>query len=329
MNTRLISVVTGANGFVGSHLVDLLLEKGHEVHCIVRQSSNLRWLKDKPVKIYDCGLYDKDSLKPILKDADYLFHVAGVVKAKDKEGYYRGNVDPTRILLEVLTEVNTGIKKVVIVSSQTAAGPSIDGVPVNEKAVPNPITTYGRSKLAQEETARSFMDRLPINIVRAVAVYGPRDTEIYLVFKTYQKGLMTIIGFNKKELSLIHVKDLVDGLYLAGISDTKGQVYFIGSEEYYNWPQVGEVFAKAIGKKALTIRLPHSLVYTVAAVAQFFAMFSRQAATFNIEKARDFVQAAWTCDVSKAKNELGFRQNMSIDEGIKTTVDWYREKGWL
>ncbi len=331
MNNQIVSVVTGANGFVGSHLVDLLLEKGHKVKCIVRESSNLRWLDGKDVDLHKCGLFDKDGLKEALRDADYLFHVAGVVKAKNEDGYFKGNVETTRNLLEVLTEVNKDIQRVVIVSSQTAGGPSIDeNTPKKESDPSEPITTYGRSKKAQEELAKSFMDQLPITIARAPAIYGERDTEIYLVFKTYKQGLFTLIGFNDKKLSLIHVADLVDGLYLCAVKDKAiGQTYNISSENFYSWPEIGSEIKRSFGKKALTLRLPHPLVYSVAAVAQFFASFSSKAATFNLEKARDFVQSYWTLDYSKAKEELGYRQRVSISDGIKRTIDWYKENKWL
>jgi nucleoside-diphosphate-sugar epimerase len=325
-----ISVVTGASGFVGSHIVDKLLAEGHQVRSILRGSSSKRWLENKPVEIYDCGLFDKEALKKILKDADYLFHIAGVVKAKDEEGYFKGNVETTRVLLDVLCEVNPNIQRVIIVSSLTACGPSLDGKPVTEETPEHPITRYGKSKYAQEQLAKKYMDKLPITLIRPPAVFGERDTEIYLFFKTYKQGLMGLIGFNKKKLSLVHVDDLVNGIWLSSISENAiGQTYFIGTEKYYNWEQIGEVSHQAIGKKAFTIKIPHFLVYTVAAVAQFFAMFSSSAATFNLEKARDFVQEAWTCDVSKAVRDLGYHQTVSLEEGIKRTVDWYRAMKWL
>lgn len=325
-----ISVVTGASGFVGSHLVDRLISEGHLVKCILRGTSSKRWLENKPVEIFDSGLFDKDALRNILKDANYLFHVAGVVKAKDEAAYFKGNVETTRVLLDVLSEVNPNVKRVVIVSSLTACGPSIDGKPVTEETLEHPITRYGKSKYAQEQLAKKYMDKLPISIIRPPAIFGERDTEVFQFFKTYKMGLMGLIGFDKKQLSLVHVDDLVNGIYLAAISEKAiGQTYFIGSEKYYDWIQIGEASANAIGKKAFTIRLPHFLVYTVAAVAQFFAMFSKNAATFNIEKARDFVQKGWTCDVSKSVRDLGFHQSVSLEAGIKRTVDWYREMKWL
>lgn len=330
MGNKKIAVVTGGTGFVGSHLVDLLLKEGFTVKCIVRKTSNLRWLEDKNVEIYDSGLFNKDELKKILKDANYLYHIAGIVKAKKEEGYFKGNVETTRNLLEALIEINPDIERVIVMSSLTACGPAKKDQPCTEESTPHPITTYGRSKVAEEKLVKEFMDRLKITIIRAPAVYGERDTEIYLVFKTYKAGLMTFIGFDKKELSIIHVADLVKGIYLASMSNkAAGEIYFISSEKFYNWDIIGDVIGKAMGKKAIKIRLPHFLVFTVAAVAQFFAMFSSKPATFNLEKARDFVQKYWTCDVSKAVRDFGYHQEVSLEDGMKRTIEWYRREKWL
>lgn len=330
MDKTNIAVVTGANGFVGSHLVDLLLEKGYRVRCITRKTSNLRWLENKDVEIHDCGLLNKEGLLKALDGAEYIYHVAGVVKSKKPEGYFKGNVDTTRTLLEVALDFKDNLKKILIVSSQTVAGPSLDGKPVNEEMECKPITTYGKSKLAEENLARSFMDRLPITICRAPAVYGERDTEILIFFKTFNSGLMTTIGFNTKLISLIHVKDLVDGFYLAAINDDAiGQTYFISSEKYYTWEEIGEVTSKILNKKPLKVKVPHKIVYSLATISQFFALFSSKPATLNIEKARDITQTAWICDTSKAIKELGYRQNISIERGINMTCDWYKEMKWI
>lgn len=330
MKNNEIAVVTGANGFVGSHLVDQLLKKGYSVRCITRKSSNLKWLDGKNVEIFDCGLMDKNGLRKAFEGAEYIYHVAGVVKAKRAEGYFKGNVDTTKNLLEVAVEFRDTIKRFLIVSSQTAAGPSYSEEAIDENVIPHPITTYGRSKLAEEETGKSFMDRVPVTICRAPAVYGERDTEIFIFFQTFSKGLMTRIGFNKKKVSLIHVEDLVNGFILAAESGKAvNQVYFISSEKYYSWEEIGEVTAKALNKKPFKINIPHFLVYIIMAIAQFFALFTPKATILNIEKAKDITQPYWTCDTSKAMRDFGYRQNISIEEGIKRTCDWYKKMGWI
>jgi dihydroflavonol-4-reductase len=330
MNYNKIAVITGANGFVGSHLVDLLLKEGYSVRCITRKSSNLKWLNGKKVEIFNCGLTNKEELKKAFTGAEYIYHVAGVVKSKTTEGYFDGNVETTRVMLETALEFKDNLKKFLIVSSQTACGPSLNGKYITENDSCHPITTYGKSKLAEEEVAKSYMDRLPITICRAPAVYGERDTEIFIFFQTFNKGLMTSVGFDKKQVSLIHVCDLVRGFYLAATNDkSSGQTYFISSEHYYTWDEVGAATSKVLNKKALKVKVPHFVVYFIAAIAQFFAMFSSKPATLNIEKARDLVQHSWTCDTSKAIKELGYRQQISIEEGIERTCNWYKEMKWI
>ena len=331
MNDKQIAIVTGANGFVGSHLVDYLLTKDFEVRCIVRKSSNLRWLKNKNVIIFDCGLFNKDGIRKAFNGANYIFHVAGVVKAKNEAGYFRGNVEATKVLLEVAEEFKENIKKFLIVSSQTVSGPSSSiNNPVNEETDCKPLTTYARSKLKQEQVTLAFKEIFPVTICRAPAIYGERDTEIFIYFQVFNRGLTTMIGFDKKELSLLHVADLVEGLYLAAISDkANGEIYFISSEKFYTWDEVGKITSKVLNKKAFRIRLPHFIVFTVAAFAQFFAMFSSKPATLNIEKAKDLTQRYWTCDTSKAIRDLGYSQKISIEEGIKRTCDWYKQMKWI
>ena len=124
--------------------------------------------------------------------------------------------------------------------------------------------------------------------------------------------------------------DLVNGIYLASISPKAvGEIYFIGSKDYYNWDEMGNAIAKGMGKKALTLRLPHFLVYTVGAIAEFFSWFSSKAATFNFEKARDFVQEAQTCESSKAFNDFGYISQISLEDGMKSTIKWYKDNKWL
>lgn len=325
-----IAVVTGGNGFVGSHLVEYLLEQNFSVRCITRKSSDLQWLKDKNIEIIDSGLFDKEGLRKAFTGASYLFHVAGVVKSKKPEGYFKGNVETTRTLLETAVEFKDSFKKILIVSSQTVGGPSYNGEPITESMEPYPITTYGRSKAEEEKVASKFFNELPITICRAPAVYGERDTEILIFFKTYQNGIFTTVGFDNKHLNLIHVKDLVRGFYLAAISEkSKSEIYFITSEKYYTWEEIGKVTEKSLNRHALQIIVPHFLVYGIAAVAQFFSHFSSKAATLNLEKARDITQKDWICSAKKAFDHFGYKQEISLEDGIKRTVAWYREMKWI
>ncbi len=325
-----IAVVTGANGFVGSHLVDRLLSEGYAVKCIVRKTSDLKWLNGKNIELINAGLGNKEELIKAVDGASYIFHIAGTVKSKRPEGYFESNVGNTKTLLDAAIESGAPIKKFVVSGSQTAAGPSPDGKPINESHTPNPLTTYGRSKLEQEKLVISYKDKLPVTVLRCPAIYGERDTEVGIFFQTYSKRLFTKVGFETKTISLLHVDDVVNGLYLAAKSDkTSGEVYFLSSEKVYTWNEIGDVCKKIFGKGAVKLVFPHFMVYTVAAIAQFFSSFSSKAATLNLEKARDLVQSHWVTSPAKAMKDFGFRQKVSIEEGIKRTIEWSKKEGWI
>lgn len=327
-----IAVVTGANGFVGSHLIDFLLEKGWKLRGIVRSSSWTGWLDGKDIELHRCGLADADALVKVFAGAEYVFHIAGVVKSKKKEGFYKGNVDTTERVMQAASRVK-GIKRIMITSSLAATGPSDFGEAVDERTPCEPINAYGESKLAQEQMAKRYAEKhqLPITIVRPPAVYGPRDGEILLFFKTIKQGLSTEVGRRSKELSLVHVRDLVRGMYLATTRpEGAGETYFLGSEKQYTWTQLGKLSAKLLDKKPFTLRLPHWLVHIVSAVSELGSTFSKKAPTLNLEKMKEIRQAAWTCDSSKARQELGYYENpVPFEAGIRDTLEWYKEKGWL
>lgn len=325
-------LVTGASGFVGSHLVDLLLEKNQEVFCIVRNSSNLKWLENKNITIIKADLSNKDSLKDKIPQVDYIYHVAGRTFGSTYDDFYLSNCIATKNLLDEIKDSGITLKRFVYLSSQTASGPSQDfGKPIIEADEPRPITSYGKSKLAGEKTVAEFFDDIPITVLRATAIYGPRDNAILPVFQSVKYGLGTLIGFNEKYISLLHVKDIVRGIYEASLSDnTVGKTYFLTSKEFYSWKQIINVMKKNLDKKfVLFLTLPHFIVLSVAWLSELFGKIKGKPPVFNYEKGIDFIQNYWTCSHLNAKNDFGFEQEFSIDEGIENTVKWYKKQKLL
>lgn len=324
------ALITGATGFVGSHLADKLLEKNYDVYCLKRKSSSTKWLDGKNIKYVEGDLFSNEALEACIKEMDYVFHVAGVVKAKTKEGFFHGNYESTRNLLEVTYKVNPGIKKFIFVSSLAACGPAKSDKPVDENTIPDPITTYGLSKLKAEEEVYKYRDKFPVSIIRPPAVFGPRDTEILIYFKTFSRGLNSVIGFDAKYLSLVYVEDLADSIILAAENkNADGQKYFVCFDKAYNWDEIGSLTSNLLGKKALKIRLPHSVLYTVGYLAELFSTFSSKPATLNIEKCKDITQLRWVCSNEKAKRELGFNTQFTLEESFRKTIDWYKEMKWI
>jgi len=329
MGNKVVSFVTGANGFVGSHLVDYLLEKGEEVHAIVRPTSNLRWLDGKNVKIHSCGLSSSEKLKPVFEGAHYIYHIAGIVKVPTKDGFIKGNVDMTRNVMEAATAHST-VKRVLITSSMAATGHAKLGGEVDETSPLRPIEPYGESKVAQERLAQEYSDRVASTIVRPPGIYGPRDTEIFSFFKAINRGVRATIGSAPKEMSLIHVRDLVQGMHQAATNEkAAGQIYFMGSMERYNWKQLGAIASNVMGKKTRAIKIPHFVIFGIGFAGQFLESTFGMDIPINKDRAYRMTRPSWYCNSEKAAKELGFKQTISIEEGFKNTVEWYREMGWL
>ena len=323
-------LVTGATGFIGSHIADRLLASGNEVWAIVRPSSSLQWLQGKPIELVQANMMDLESLKPVVEDVDAIVHVAGVTAAKTRQGFFDGNLVPTRNLLEASRRYNPNLSRFVFCSSQTAVGPSMDGQPVTELTPPHPITTYGKSKRAAEEECERARTDLPVSILRLAAVYGPRDTAILTFFQTVGKGLKPLIGMQDKWINLAHINDVANSVELAiEREEAKNGTYFIGSEKHYTWREVNNLTSEILQRRGLTVRLPHAIVYSVAGFSEFFSMFRSKPSVLNWEKGRDMVQANWTCSVEKAKRELGYAQEISLEDGIRDTTEWYKKNGWL
>ena len=324
------ALVTGGTGFIGSHLVELLMDHGYTVRCLIRKTSDTKWLKGLNVEFTEGGLFDHNSLRAAVSGVDLIFHSAGVTKAKKKEEYFSGNADGTKNLLKAVRDANPQLKRFIHISSQTAVGPSQTKTPITEDVIAQPITTYGESKWKAEKECHAMMEDLPITIVRPPAVFGPRDKDVFEYFNTMNKGLQASVGLHDKFVSLIHVTDLVRGFLLAGESEVAtGKTYFIASSKVYNWKEIGEVTRRVLNRKTISLRIPEFGVYALAAVAEFMALFSSSPALINFEKARDMVQDFWTCDSSKAEQDFEFKQQISLEEGIRSTIEWYRTHGWL
>ena len=330
MDQKLKVLVTGANGFVGSHLVEGLLDKSYQVRCLVRKTSNLKWLSGLEVDYVYGDMAQKASLKGAVKDVELVFHCAGLTKANSKEEYFKANAEGTENLLEVCLEDNPKIKRLVHLSSQAAVGPGDDKQPLNETAPCRPVTYYGESKLEGERIVLQHASQLPVTVIRPPAVYGPRDSDMLGFFKVAKKGFRISFGRGESFLSLIYVKDLIDGIILAAENPKSvGQIYFIADDKVYFWSEAFKIISKILNKRTIPLKIPKSVAMFVAFISENFSKISGKAATFNIQKAKEITQRYWGLDVSKAKAELGFFPQYDLETGAKETIRWYKEKGWL
>jgi len=323
-------MVTGSNGFIGSALVERLLREGVKVTCLVRKTSQLHWLKDLPVRFVYGELSDSDSIIPAVEDADIIYHLAGVTKAKDSEGYFLGNYQATLNLLDASLKHGSEQQKIVFVSSQAAGGPSFDGKPITEDCEARPVSVYGQSKLMAEEAVIDFNQYRPTTVIRPPSVYGPRDKDIYVFFKQVSKGLLPLPGAGTQKVSMVHVDDLVEGIWLAGQSPkANGRLFYISGDGEYDWQTIGRLVARALNKRPLTVHIPIWLVDVVSCLSIGAAKMQGKPALLNRDKVREMKRVAWVCSNARAKIELGFSPKVCLEEGIAATAAWYREMGWL
>ena len=320
------ALVSGSNGFIGSHLVEALKKRGYSVTCLIRKTSNLNWLKGLDVEFVYGDCTEKDSLYKAVEGADYVYHLAGVVRAVDRETYYRVNFLGTKNLLEVCNKTNRNIKKFIYLSTQAAVGPiNPDG-----EGDCQPITDYGKSKLKGEMAVHNYSDRLPVLIIRATAIYGPRDKDIYTYFKFLKKGLRPVPGNGEGDINLLYVGDLIEGMILAAENEnSSGETYFFADERSYSWEEASDKATRALGAKAINIHIPQWMILTSAFLSELSSRITHKPPLLDRQKAKEILHDGWFCDITKARESLGFKPRVSLEEGLKITASWYKEKGWL
>jgi dihydroflavonol-4-reductase len=322
-------LVTGANGFIGSHAVEALLARGDDVRCLLRPTSDRRWLEGLAYEAVVGAVDDRSSLTPAVAGVDVVYHCAGATKARKAELLYRVNAEGTANLADACL-ARTTPPRLVYVSSQAAAGPCRAGGARREAEECVPVSHYGRSKLEGERALERREADLPFVVVRPSAVYGPRDTEMLLFFKFVSKGIEPALGWNDRYLSLCYVGDLADAMMLAGRqANARGEVYFVAHDEVWDWRGVSHAAAAALGVRTRAVRVPKAVLFGAATIAELAATLSGKVATLNRERARVMMEELWVCDISKAREELGFAPRVGFAEGAKLTAAWYREQGWL
>lgn len=320
--------VTGGTGFIGSHLVDALIEDDtySEVRCLVR--TNEKWIKNKPFKKYKGDLHDLPLIKKAVQDVDVIFHIAGLVMAPKYSALERANVDATENLIRIAQK--QGVPKIVVLSSLAAVGPSKNG-PVDEQTPLDPVSMYGRSKKQMEQMIHKVaQDDSSITILRPPAVYGPREDQIYSFFKMCNKRICPIIGDGEHpQISMVYVGDVVQGCLKAAEQTGSGvDTYFISGETIYTWNQIRATTAKVLGKKLMPIYIKPKFVKKIAGGIERASSFFGVYPVINREKANELI-LEWTCSTDKAREKLDYNPEFSLDEGISRTIHWYKKHHWL
>lgn len=319
--------ITGGTGFIGSHLIDYLLKKDFHILALVRNLNNLKWLKGKNIVFFKGDFF---SIPPLPKDINYVFHLGGLTRASKSADYYTVNHQGTASLFQSLISQNIFPEKIIFLSSLAAAGPSLNVQAVKESDPPHPITPYGESKLRGEEEVLKHKYQFSVVILRAGAIYGPRDRDFLNYFTFIKKRILPSLRSSQRLYSLCYVKDLVRALHLCTQKElNSGEIMNIADPKPYHWDQLGEAAGRALGKKLIKIRLPLSTMYISALIYELTGFLTKNPSIFNRQKFKDMKQAGWIADVQKAEEKLSFQTQYNLEEAIKETIQWYLEQGWL
>ena len=320
-------MITGATGFIGSHLVEELLSRNWDVVCAVRKKSRTSFLERFPVTLKQIEIEDESALAEAVLDRDYVFHSAARIRSAPKEVYDRANVQFTRNVCRACLNAKRPIKRLVYVSSIAAAGPSPEGKILDESTPPEPTSEYGRSKLRGEEAVRDIWDLIPCTIIRPPNVYGPRQQETEMLIKLLQKRIFPVLKPHAKNTTLIYVKDLVTGMLQAALSDkTVQKVYYLTDGDLYSWREVLFRMKEQVLGRKMYLPLHENMIFAAA----FLTDLLRKTKLVNVYFGRKIwnamVNTSWLFSSNKAFQDFGFNPSYPLEKGFKETYAYYRKQ---
>jgi nucleoside-diphosphate-sugar epimerase len=320
------ALVTGATGFVGSHLTETLRRHGDEVTALARSARKAELLAPLGVRVVPGDLHDAGALTRAVEGQDVIYHVAGVVAARNEADFLAANRDGTANLVAAAERV--GGPRLVLVSSMAAVGPSARGQPHRGDESPRPVTAYGRSKLAAEGVVTA--SSLPWSIVRPPMVYGPRDTEVFKVFRLVRLGIAPVFGDGNQELCAVYGADLADALLAVGrCATTNARKYHVCHPEVFTSAGFVRAVAAVMDGSVTVIRIPPFVGRALLGITEVAARLTGQTTILTTDKANEFFQPAWVASPADLTRDTGWRAARDLRTGLAETHRWYRSAGWL
>ena len=346
-------LVTGASGFIGSFICSEGLEKGYDVWAGMRRTSSSQYLSDERLKFAQLDLGNYDTLREQLRRYkqemegqgwDYVVHAAGATKSLTREGFFHTNTEGTKNLVRALMAEDMVPQRFVFVSSLSIFGAIREEPypyqPILTTDTPVPNTAYGESKMQAEQFLEGIkqevgLDRkqggFPYVILRPTGVYGPRERDYYIMAKSIKQHVDFAVGYRPQDITFVYVDDVVQAVFKAfDAPDAVGKGYFLSDGEVYNSRAFSDLLQKELGNPwVLHIKAPLWFLWLVCAVSGTVNRWLGKLTTLNLDKYHILSQRNWQCDISTAKRDLGYEPQVQLEEGVRRTVRWYRQAGWL
>jgi nucleoside-diphosphate-sugar epimerase len=325
------TLVTGASGFVGRHVASELRSAGHEVVCLARKEADLARIAADGLESRRGDLSDAGALAAALDGCDGVVHVAGMIAARSFREMRSVNEGGTARLATACGAVPRPPRRMVLVSSLAAGGPSAPGRAVREDDPPRPVSRYGWSKLLGERAARRALPRATeLTVVRPPAVFGPHDRGLHAFFLAAARGVRPRLGLRRREISMVYGPDLAAAVRAAlETPAAAGRTYYVADPAVLDLQSALEWIADSVGGRTRSILLPEALVRVVGFLAEEVAHFTGRVPAFSRDKVAEFLASGWVCDVTRARTELGWSPGRPLRERMAETAAWYRSAGWI
>jgi dihydroflavonol-4-reductase len=322
-------LITGATGFVGSHVVEAVAGRAKHLRALIRASSRRDKLEQFGIEPVLGALEDAESVRRAVEGADVVVHMAAATRAANEAEFRRVNRQGTEVVVEAIRKARRPPRRLVYLSSLAAVGPMRGGRPVQPGDEPAPLTAYGRTKLEGEQIAATLPPDTELVILRAPAVYGPGDRDLYEFFRLARLGFLPVPTGPARPLQLIHVGDLARAVVLSATGAGGSGVYHIAEPRSYLWAEVATLVARAVGRRAQLVSVPASLISLAGGISEWGGRLLGKPSIFTRDKARELLAPGWLCETETARTKLGFETEIALEPGLKQTADWYRAHGWL
>ena len=336
-------LITGASGFIGSFIVEEALKRDFEVWAAVRRSSSRQFLQDGRIHLIELDLNSKERLTEQMKDCqfDYVVHAAGVTKCLNKADFHRINTEGTQHLVEALMALRMPLKRFVYLSSLSIMGAIREQQPyeeIRESDTPRPNTAYGKSKLEAERWLEQLSEELklkheepfPYVILRPTGVYGPRERDYFMMAKSIKAHTDFAVGYRQQDITFVYVEDVVQAVFLAIEKGQTGRKYFLSDGEVYQSSTFSNLIHRELGSPWwIRITAPLWLLRIITFCGEYVGHLTGKVTALNNDKFNIMRQRNWRCDIEPARRELGYEPKVKLEEGVKRSIAWYRENGWL
>lgn len=327
-------LITGASGFIGSFIVEEALKRGMETWAAVRGSSSTKYLADPRINLIKLDLDSEKQMRDALAPHkfDFVVHAAGVTKCIDQNDFFRVNTEGTKNLVRALLSLEMPIKKFVYLSSLSIFGPARENMPYSEitdNDTPVPNTAYGQSKLAAENFLKE-QQSLPYVILRPTGVYGPRERDYFMMAKSIKNHIDFSVGYRPQILTFVYVDDVVRAVFLAIERGRIGGRYFLTDGRSYSSQMFSDLLKKHLNVGLLLrIKAPLAVLRAVTFIGERYSRITRKITALNDDKYNIMRQRNWLCDISPAREELGYNPTVELEEGVRRSVEWYKENKWI